>query len=196
MNADQIVHELTRRAWSFGVPVLMSPEASVALSDGSRCSGFFEEEPLLLHVSTGVPEHDWLGILMHEYSHLTQWAEKCAIYVEHKKAPDVWAWLAGKPVRNAKKAVAVTRELEADCERRTVRLLHELKAPLDPAVYCQQANAYIHFHNVMAEKRKWVKAPGVLRRPEVYRHFNTTMDEDFSKTPKHLFDVLVKHAID
>lgn len=195
MNADQVVQEITRRAWSFGVPVLMSPEASVMHSDGTPCSGFFDTAPLMLHVSTGVEQSDWLGILLHEYSHLTQWAEKCKIYLEHEKTPGMWDWLDGKPLRNAKKVVEITRELEADCERRTVRLMHELKAPLDVELYCQQANAYIHFHNVIAKKRKWVRAAGVLRKPQVYRHFNTTLDQDYSKTPAHLLEILMKHAL-
>lgn len=195
MTAQEVVAEITRRAWSFGVPVLLSPESSVLHSDGAPCSGYFDTDPLMLTVSTGVEQSDWLGILLHEYSHLTQWAEKCAIWTAHDKTPGMWDWLDGKPLRNARKVVELTRELEADCERRTVRLIQELRAPLDLKTYCQQANAYIHFHNVIADKRRWVKAAGVLRKPEVYQHFNTTMDADFSKTPKRLFDVLVEHGI-
>lgn len=195
MTADEIIREITRRAWSFNVPVLMSPDSSVTATDGIHCSGWFEESPPCLVVSTGMPEADWLGVLLHEYSHLTQWAEGAAIWREHMKTPGMWDWLNGKPQKNAKAIVELTQEIEADCERRTVRLIRELRAPIDLGRYCQEANAYIHFHNVIRDKRKWTKIPGVLRSPEILKHCNTTLDTDYQKTPKALYDALIKHAI-
>lgn len=195
MKTAEVVHEITRRSWLFGVSVLMSPAAQLKHSDGSHCSGFFDENIPTLQVATAVAETDWLGILIHEYGHVTQWVEQCPPWVAHAKTPGMWDWLEGKPLRGAKHVVALTRDLEADCERRTARLIQELGAPMDLGAYCQQANAYIHFHNVIAEKRKWVKKVGILRDPVVYQHFNKTIDSDFTKTPKALFDLLVKHAI-
>lgn len=194
MTADEIVKEITRRAWSFGVPVLISPEESVTV-DGLHCSGWFDSSPLMLVCSTGGSEADWLGVLLHEYSHLTQWAEGSAIWREHDKSPGMWSWLEGKPLKNAKAVVELTQELEADCERRTVRLIKELKAPINLERYCREANAYIHFHNVIKDNRKWTKAAGVLRLPEILKHCNPTLDTNYKTTPKPLYDALVKYAI-
>lgn len=197
MNAQEVVNEITRRAWRLNVAVLLSPESSVMHSDGAECSGYFDSEsnPPFLIVSTGVEESDWLGILLHEYSHATQWAEQAPVYVKHDKTPGMWDWLEGKPLKNAAQVVDITKELEADCERRTVRLIKELSAPIDIREYCRQANAYVHFHNVIKTKRKWVKKAGILRKPHITRHFNDSLDADYHKTPKAMFDVLAKHAI-
>lgn len=195
MTADEIVAEITRRAWSFGVPVLLSPTSSIQGSDGVHCSGSFDGETPLLMASMRIPEADMLGILLHEYSHLTQWAENCQAWAEHDKTKGMWGWLDGKPLKDARRVVEITQELEADCERRTVRLIRELDAPIDLEEYCRQANAYVHFHNVIKDKRKWTKAPGVLRLPEITKHCNPTLDREYKTTPKPLYDALVKYAI-
>lgn len=196
MNAEQVVNEITRRAWSFGVLVLISPKRGVVGSDGFVTGGCFDESVPSLTASACDTEADTLGLLLHEYSHLTQWVENCDVWRIHQKTPgDMWDWIGGKPVRGVERAIDVTRDMEADCERRTVRLIQELNAPIDIKDYTRKANAYIHFHNVIKAKRKWYKAPGALCNPEILRHCNETLDSDFRKTPKALFDALVKYAI-
>ena len=195
MTADEVVKEITRRAWSFGVPCLLSPSSSVSGADGVNCSGYFDTKPLLLACSTGIVEQTWLGILLHEYCHLTQWAENCKAWQALDASPGMWGWLDGKPIKNAIGAVEITQEVEADCERRTVRLIREIGAPIDVEEYCRQANSYIHFHNVIKAHRKWTKAPGALNHPEILKHCNTALDTRYEKTPKNLYDALVKYAI-
>lgn len=183
MNADEIVRELTRRSWRFGVSVLLSDEKDVDC-DGMRVSGWFCGDDKKLVVGCGVAEDKWLGTLLHEYSHLTQWAENCQIWRDDAKVnTDIDEWLDGKAVRNIGKVVALRQELEADCERRAVRLMRELDAPIDRDRYIRGANAYIHFHNIMLEKRKWY-APGrgPYNVPEVLAAANATLDTEYRKT--------------
>jgi hypothetical protein len=187
MSTDAVVREITRRAWRFGVSVLLSPDSTVDC-DGFWSQGWFDGDDKKLVVGTGCDEQKWLGVLLHEYSHLTQWVERAPVWREDEKDGAVIDdWLKGKSVRNARKAVAARRELEADCERRTVRLIRELEAPIDLDRYIRGANSYIHFYNVIAEKRKWY-APGrgPYSVPEVLAVANPTLDDDFSKTPAAL----------
>ncbi len=188
MNAEQIVNELTRRAWRFGVSVLLDPKPAV-FSDSLRVGGFFCEEEKKLVVAAG--KIDWLSTLLHEYSHLTQWAEDCTVWRDDCMT-DLDEWLAGKPVRNIRKQIEGRRELEADCERRAIRLAIELEAPIDLSQYARQANSYIHFHNVMLAKRKWyLPDRGPYSAPEVTALANSTFDKDFSKTPPALYAALL-----
>jgi hypothetical protein len=143
----------------------------------------------------GVSEAHWVGILLHEYGHLTQWAENCKAWQALDSSAGMWDWIGGKSIRNPATAVEITQEVEADCERRTYRLIREIGAPLDLDEYCRQANAYIHFHNVIKDHRKWTKAPGVLNHPEILKHCNTTIDTRYEKTPKALYNALVHYAI-
>lgn len=195
MTAEEIVRELTSRAWTFDVSVLLSPKPAIVCDDGTKCSGWFNGETKQLIVSTGCPVERWLGVLLHEYSHLTQWIENCDIWREQSEAGDMWEWLNGKRERNIGRIIDLTQDLEADCERRALRLAQELSAPIDLESYARAANAYIHFHNVVRDKRKWVRAAGALSSPEILKHCNPTIDTDYRKTPKALYDALIKHAI-
>ena len=129
--------------------------------------------------------------MLHEYGHATQWAENMPIWGAAKKAGDWISWLDGKPIRDIKKSLELARDIEADCERRTVRLIKELELDIDIESYCRAANAYVHFYNFMLIHRKWFakdKAP--YNVPEVMAAANPTMDTDFSKTPKTLMKAL------
>lgn len=192
MTADEIVREICRRTWSFGVSVLLSPADTVD-ADGYATSGYFCEENKALVVATGREEEKWLGVMIHEYCHLTQWAEGATVWKDDDNANRWDAWVQGKPCRNVRRYLAATRELEADCERRAIRLMKEMSAPIDLARYARQANAYIHFYNLIPDTRKWFasgKRPYDM--PEVLALANPTLDKDFTKTPPKLRAALMK----
>lgn len=188
MDARDVIEEISRRAWSFGVAVLLSPERQVKAADGIECSGYFDGEGIpILSVATGGPQDKWLGTLLHEYSHATQWVERCPAWTADDKRDLLWDWVGGKQVRGIGKIIAAARENEADCERRTIRLIRELEAPIDLDRYTRAANAYVHFYNVLADKRKWyASGRGPYEVPEVRALCNATLDTDFRKTPPAL----------
>ena len=191
MTADEVAREITRRAWAFGVAVILSPDDHV-MADGLRCSGYFDADakPPVLAVATNRPVDRWLGTLLHEYCHLTQWAENAPVW--HADENNDWGdWLAGKAVRNVKAQLIASRELEADCERRAIRLAREMAAPIDLEMYARAANAYVHFYNTIPETRKWfAKGRTPYEAPDVMALCNPTLDRDFSKTPPKLAKAL------
>ena len=193
MTADECLQEICRRAWRLGVAVRISPDETV-LMDGSAVSGYFEDEgpaPLLV-CATGADPDKWLGTLLHEFSHACQWAEQATIWQSAKSCNQLWEWLDGKPIKDIATKVAAVRDLEADCERRTARLILEMGAPVDLARYCRAANAYVHFYNTVATERKWY-AP--MKGPYSYEPVLTlcheTIDRDFSKPPPKLAKALL-----
>jgi len=185
VTEDEVVREIVARAWRFGVAVILAPSDLVDYGDGLQSSGYFSDhgQPTLA-VAWKHERH--LGTLLHEYCHLTQWIENATVWRDDKDA-DLDTWLSGKPVRNIRKKLAATRELEADCERRTIRLARELEAPLDLADYARGANGYIHFYNVIADVRKWYRPDRrPYQVPEVLALCNPTIDDDFTRTPSAL----------
>ena len=192
MTVDEVAREITRRAWAFGVAVILSPDDHV-MADNLRCSGYFDgdSDVKLLACATGQPTDRWVGVLCHEYSHLTQWAEDAPVWASDKDAQ--WSdWIAGKRVPNVKAQLVAARELEADCERRTIRLMRELGAPVDLDRYTRAANGYIHFYNTIPITRKWyAKGKAPYESPEVLALCNPTLDRDFSKTPPKLAKALL-----
>lgn len=188
---DQIAHDLTQRAYRLGVSVYL-PAVSHVVADGVPCSGYFDAGPEVPVLAVAWDNPMRLGVLLHEYCHATQWVERAPVWVADEKTGSWADWLAGDRIRNPRAALESAREIEADCERRTIRLAKELGAPLDLERYARGANAYVHFYNVMAKTRKWFR---IDRRPhmvdEVLAAANPTIDADFSKTPKPLWDALM-----
>lgn len=189
MTADEVVAEISRRAWRFGVAVLLYPEVNVDC-DGLPAGGYFDEDKMVLAVATGRQPDTWLGVLLHEYCHLTQFIEGQPSWAAYKN--DLWEWLDGKSIKDTAASLESVRAVEADCERRAIRLARELDAPIDLERYAKASNAYLHFHNVLLNERKWIRKGVVLgEREDVLKHCNPTIDKDFSKTPAKLYKALL-----
>lgn len=189
-DPDPIVREIMSRAWRFGVAVLLQPESRVDGNDGVPCGGYFDGDAKVLAVATGRDTQVWLGTLLHEYCHVTQWVESQPLWRAYDEG--MWRWLDGNRVRDPEKAVRSVQALEEDCERRTIRLIQELGAPVDLERYVRGANAYIHFHNVLLETRKWYRPDASpIEDERVLGAANPTFDLDFRKTPKPLKQALL-----
>lgn len=184
MNAGEVVAEIARRTLAFGVTLTLSPDTHVE-AEGVRCGGYFCDATKVLAVATGRHDDSWLGVLLHEYCHLTQWVENGPVWRAY--GAGVWDWLAGKKLANPKAAMRAVQAVEEDCERRTIRLIGEMGAPIDLDRYARAANAYLHFHNVMLDKRKWYRPGTVMQEiPSLLAACNPTLDTDFTRTPKAL----------
>lgn len=188
MTEDEVVREIQKRCWRLGVSVLFSPKKTV-VADGCHCAGYFdgESDTPVLAVAWGMPKEHRLGVLLHEYCHATQHYEKTPVYTS--ASMDFTTWFAGKGHKNPKKAIDSCRDMEEDCERRTIRLIAELDAPVNVEAYCQSANAYLHGHNSMFEYRSWF-TKSLYELPNVLAGFNKTLDDDFSKTPYRMRKLL------
>jgi len=124
------------------------------LSENIKCSGYFDETEPALVVAMNRP--DWLQILAHEYCHLTQWVDQCDEWVNGCEGlVYVDDWLQGKRVRNIKRYLGYSRDLELDNEKRTVALLKKWEFDLDIDEYIRKANAYVMFYNYIYHTRKW-----------------------------------------
>lgn len=124
-------------------------------SDGVQCSGYFDEDDRKLVVA--MDNQDSLGVLVHEYCHLTQWEENTELWkLASKSLPKLFHWLEGFPVRTAYKHIAIVRQMELDNERRSVKMIKKWKLNIDLDEYVKEANAYIHFYNWLPYTRRWL----------------------------------------
>lgn len=172
-NIQDFISFVTENLKNWGVKTEMSPERQVYTGNdgtGFACSGFFSELPeLKLAVAMGKPEKEWLSILAHEYSHATQWKEQSPYWTnlfkdwgqgkeEATEALD--RWLQGEEWGEEKIAevIACVRDVERDCEERTVKLIHAFNLPIDAEEYTQKANAYVYFYNWLGKTRQWYEA--------------------------------------
>lgn len=204
MTKDQIISEIRRRCRAFGVTFDLRRGSMVELSKGVKCSGYFdaadERGPRLVCAKKLSTQH-FLGTLLHEYCHVTQWVENCDIWQKDQFwgiRVDSEKWLrSGKPCTDVmRQAFMVRRDLEADNERRTVRLIKELKAPVNLPQYIQRANSYVHFYNTMPVSNQWYHPEKVpYKMPEIMKLFrDDKIYDNFNKISKRQFKALLSCA--
>lgn len=158
---------------------------------GIPCSGFFEDRPKVrLGLAIGKPWQEWVSIFAHEYAHAQQWHEQSPVWTnlfddwgrgieEASNALD--GWLSGDldwDTITLWDVINRARNVELDCERRTLGLIDQYNLPIDREDYAQKAAAYVYFYNHLAKTRQW-NEPG--QAP--YQ-----VEEVYSKAPKELTD--------
>jgi hypothetical protein len=141
-----------------------------------KCAGYFDSDSNMLVVS--MKHKDALGVLVHEYCHLTQWQDGIELWsIAGNALNKVEDWLKGKRVRNIATHLAHSRDLELDNERRSVKMMKKWKLTIDVDDYIRKANAYVHFYNWMHHSRTWSK-PG--NAPYTNKVVLSTMSSKFN----------------
>lgn len=159
------IQYVKNRCKEHGVKCVLPKTQSVRMNDGVRCSGYFDESIPILVSSIGRP--DWIEILAHEYSHLTQWVERIPLWIEAETSlAFVWEWLEGKDCKNIEHHLNVARDLELDNEKRAVKVIKAFELDVDIDNYIRKANAYVAFYNWMKITRKWCKGNNTPYRNE------------------------------
>ncbi len=132
--------------------------------DGIQCNGIFIDHPSpMLVTACNKSQHLWLPILVHESCHMDQWIEQSKVWIDSKigsldKMDILSLWLNGYVELNAQQLdnyIRSIRDVELDCEKRTVEKIKKYGLPIDPKEYTQRANAYVLFYNHMMKTRKW-----------------------------------------
>ena len=121
-----------------------------------RCTGYFDDESRTLQVA--MKQKDSFEILVHEYSHLTQWVDKVPVYVKaNKYLLLVDAWISGTdlPSHIIESAIQGVIDLELDNEKRSAKLIEKYDLSIDKEKYIKKANAYLYFHHWMRRTRRW-----------------------------------------
>jgi len=153
---------------------------------GSRCNGFFVENPKpILAVASKQPMNKWLPILAHEYSHMTQWVEKSPVWTENfvggfETMEIIDLWIAGKIELSKEQLddyISKARNVELDCEKRTVNIIKLFGLPIKIEEYIQKANAYVFFYKIIKNTRSWYK---IGKEPYNIRSVWRWMPKDFN----------------
>ncbi len=140
------------------VRFLLAKGKTVDQGDGLGCSGFFDDEDMVLAVACG--HKDWLGILAHEFCHMLQWIADDPLWINsgEKMCEWYWEWVFGSTERSKDKTDRACRAqlaVELGCEQRAVRLMRRWKLPVNLDRYIRNANAYVMFYTFMRLNGVW-----------------------------------------
>lgn len=175
----------------YGIKFELRPTKYLVLSGNIRCGGYFDDENKKLVVSGN--HQDWLGILVHEYAHLTQYVDNCEAWRKGGSGlNNLEHWLSGNKIRSVKDAINRARNLEHDNEIRSVKIIKKWKLPVNLKEYIQKANSYLQFYNYMRFTRRWSKPnnspysnPNVwTKMPSTFRMNYETMSDKYIKIYK------------
>lgn len=163
-----------------GIKFLLKRSKYVIVSKAIKCSGWFDAEDKELVVAG--KSKNWLHTLVHEYGHLTQWLDQCKEWKASESIENIDDWLNGKKIKYPKRALARTRDLELDNEKRSVKIIKEWDLPIDIKLYTQRANAYVQFYNYIYYTRRWCTPSNTpYRNPRVYKHMPTVFKMNYKK---------------
>jgi hypothetical protein len=173
----------------YGIKFILSTEPYVLLSAENKCNGYFDDIDKVLTVGINKPLDKWFPILVHESCHFDQWRENCDVWKNYYAASCsdniLDKILSGTVVLSEEennKYFSLSRDLELDCERRTIAKIKKYCLPIDIKAYAKSAAAYVLFYNFVAKYKKWYiigKEP--YNTKEILDIMPNNLDGDFSE---------------
>lgn len=164
-RARAYLRDVSQTCKEYGVAMYFGRGRQVLYRD-LLCMGYFDDmhhAPPRYAVATGRPLSEWLPIAVHEFCHVKQWIERVPAWTNQVITPSACAldllgeWFNGREMKKEQiaKLVRVAREVERDCEERTVSEIIRHRLPIDPAKYAKQANSYVFSYTAMSKTRAW-----------------------------------------
>lgn len=159
VNVDSIKNPNAKRFMSHVIRECIKHDVQFRTVDDNEINdGEFDDSLRILEVSQ---KENFLGILVHEYSHMRQWIEGSKIYRKKYKNYEPYdvlhRWLyEGKDYKEVvlDNCFRSVKETELDCEKRAVETIKKWKLPIDIETYTKCAIAYIHYFDYMRHFRK------------------------------------------
>jgi hypothetical protein len=179
----------------YGVKCSLRNSKYVKMDGNVRCAGWFDEEVPELVVAMNRP--DWIEILSHEYSHLTQYVEQIPLWKQAEVSlGKVWEWLDGKNCKDIDKHISVARDLELDNEKRSDKVIKTFDLKVNIDEYIKKANAYVNFYNWMRLTRKWSNPNNSPYKNENVRNaMSTKFNMKYDKLPARIEKVFREENI-
>jgi hypothetical protein len=181
---DWVAHTMMPKIVQHDV-VLNFTEDQTIDCDGISVGGYFAADGSAT-LSLALGAETWMETLIHEFCHLTQWADyspawNSGILDEQGTEASVLVdyWFAGLVELNSEQLDAYFGsmiEVELDCEIRSVKMIRKHKIPFNLKLYIQRANAYVLCYHEYRRRRTW-NIPG--KAPYLIPSIVEAMPTDF-----------------
>jgi hypothetical protein len=161
-----------------------------------RCYGMFEfnvrDNPILRVAVGNKSQEKWFGILIHEYCHFLQWKESSQIWKDFEET-DVNIDLIIKSPKKYKKEILLLLRLEADCERRVVKLIKQYNL-FDESEYIKEANAVLYKYGFLYTNGFWPSSSKNGGLKDIEKLCPTKIHKSYYKyleTPNDIYDIYI-----
>jgi hypothetical protein len=186
-----------------GVSIKLSNTSNIDFGEGNYCSGYFsggedlEDREFCVAMDSKFSNE----VFIHEFSHFKQWKNKKSAWykVKEKDEIDFWDWISGTK-RMSKKRIKIAskgiRNLEEDCERRSVKLIKKWDMDIDIEDYKRKANSYIYFYTVIPEIKSWYKKGTPPHEvEEIMDIMPKTFLKNYDTPPKDYLNLIKKYCV-
>jgi hypothetical protein len=123
----------------------------------SKCSGLFymnaNDNPIIKVATGGLKDHEWFGVLIHEYAHFLQWRDDTKVWNKYCDYDITYSQILLKPEKYKKELLALM-ELELDCEKRTFKIIKNNNL-FDYKEYAQNANSILYKYAFLYNYNNW-----------------------------------------
>lgn len=177
-----------------GISIKM-PFTKSVIHSGTRCAGYFEQDPLEFAVAVGRSHKFWLCTFVHETCHIDQWSEDIPIWYEKVNGLDpldlMDEWLQGSielDKETINKIFNIVIEIELDCEKRSVEKIKQYNLPIKIDTYIRKSNAYVWSYRLIQTTKIWDHA-GAYEFPEVWRKMPKHFNNDYSCLPEPISNI-------
>ena len=194
-NDKAFIAHVKAHCKELGIKCDLRPTKWIYCGPNIKCSGYFDSDGKVLVVSMN--SKDALGILVHEYCHLTQWQDGIELWdIANVSLGKVERWLQGKRVNHIAKHLAHSRDLELDNERRSLKMMRKWKLSINEEDYVKKANAYVHFYNWLYYSRSWSK-PGnsPYKNVNIISIMSGKFNMKYDQMPRKVFDTFMEEGI-
>lgn len=142
----------------------------------NKCVGLFYIDckgyPVIKVAKGKQTEAEWLGVLLHEYNHLTQWRDNIPVWEKFCEQDGSCHDMIENPKKN-KKALLDLMALELDCEKKTCYIIKDNKLFCHKE-YIQMANAVLYKYAFLIKHNYWPKE-GRIKDLKVWKSCRTTL---------------------
>jgi hypothetical protein len=194
------IKHVKRECRRYGVKLILASVDTYKDDDVDECGGYFSGDPLELLVAKKVRYKEFLGRLVHEYSHFEQWRDNSKYSGNGIKGNRSWRivsnWIDGKTYERSIviKAINTMRDCELDCNRRALKNIEKFRIPIDVDRFCKEASAYAYFHNYIKISRKWEYKKSTVEDIKPLRKIMpSNLDGNYIQLPKRVKELLDKH---
>lgn len=161
--------------------------------EGIKSSGYFQisnKKPFLA-CAIGSDITEWLPVFVHEYCHFLQWKKGLKVWTqsEYITLDQIVKIQSNKSIKldEMVRILGDLRNLELDCEKRTVEIIRKYRLPIDIKTYIKKANAYVFFYTHIQQYRQWASGPkSAYNNQEILENISSRFYSNYEVIPKKL----------
>jgi hypothetical protein len=170
--------------------------------DGTFFTGCFYDEEWEITIATGRPWQIWFPIFIHETCHFDQWKEGVDVWNRLQyKGRDIYEIIdteldsQNPDMKLFWECITRMRDMELDCEKRTLAEIKKYKLPIDVPELIRGINVYMYWHMVVYVLRRYHdKKYGTESSLKLRKYMPNKIQKSYDNMPLDYVQLYLEHG--